>query len=58
MNRYMTLDGWAVIDGYEPDGDTFRLVPDVLEAALALPRGRLVAPGRCVSRSRRGGRRA
>jgi endonuclease YncB( thermonuclease family) len=40
---FQSIDGWAVIDGYQPDGDTLRFVPDHLPRVLALPRGERVA---------------
>jgi endonuclease YncB( thermonuclease family) len=39
------IEGWAVVDGYQPDGDTIRFVPDAMARVLALPRGHLVAAG-------------
>jgi endonuclease YncB( thermonuclease family) len=42
MNAYASIEGWAVVDGYQPDGDTIRFVPDAMHHVLALPRGHLV----------------
>lgn len=39
------LHGWAVVDGYQPDGDTIRFVPDDFRQVRQLPRSHLVAVG-------------
>lgn len=46
---YSSIEGWAVIDGYQPDGDTIRFVPDALPQVLALPRGQLVTAAKDTS---------
>ena len=46
---YSSIEGWAVIDGYQPDGDTIRFVPDALPQVFALPRGQLVTAAKDTS---------
>ena len=42
---FRSIAGWAVVDGYQPDGDTIRFVPDDVRDVLGLPRGHLVTFG-------------
>jgi len=43
------IEGWVVVDGYLPDGDTVRFVPARMKEVLALPRAHLVRPGKDTS---------
>ena len=45
MNSYSEIQGFAVVDGYQPDGDTIRFVPDQLVEITRLSRGHLATPG-------------
>lgn len=46
---FAVLEGWAVVDGYLPDGDTVRFVPDDMRAFLRLERSYLAAIGKDTS---------
>lgn len=42
---FSLIHGYAVVDGYQPDGDTIRFVPDDMKLVMRLPQSHLVAMG-------------
>jgi endonuclease YncB( thermonuclease family) len=49
FRSFVVLQGWAVVDGYQPDGDTVRFVPDELRAFESLERSHLASFGHDTS---------
>jgi endonuclease YncB( thermonuclease family) len=48
-DSFVVLQGWAVVDGYQPDGDTVRFVPDEMRAFESLERSHLASFGHDTS---------
>lgn len=49
FRSFVVLQGWAVVDGYQPDGDTVRFVPDEMRAFESLERSHLASFGHDTS---------